>query len=60
MKKSKKCPKCNSQKIVPIIYGMPCFELAEKENNGEVKLGGCVGLEGNPKWHCKNCEYEWK
>ena len=60
MKKLKKCPKCKSQEVIPIIYGLPGLDLAEKESNGEVKLGGCLVIEGNPEWHCKNCGYEWK
>ncbi len=28
--KEKNCPKCNSDKVVPIIYDMPGLDLAEK------------------------------
>lgn len=58
MKKSKKCPNCNSKEVIPIIYGMPGMDLAKKEINGKVKLGGCLVVEGNLNWHCKNCGYE--
>lgn len=58
--KFKKCPKCNSDKIVPIIYGYPAGGLWEKEKRGEVKLEGCLVTPENPKWHCKDCKNEWK
>lgn len=29
------CPKCNSFKIIPIIYGMPSYELREDEIKGD-------------------------
>jgi len=27
----RKCPKCNSDKVIPIIYGLPGADLGEKE-----------------------------
>lgn len=32
----RRCPKCDSDKVVPIIYGMPGLDLVEKENRGEL------------------------
>ena len=45
---------------MPIEYGMPGLELIEMENRGEVKVGGCIVMPDNPRWHCKDCENEWR
>ena len=39
----KKCPKCGSTRIAPILYGMPAFdeEMARQLDNEELYLGGC-------------------
>lgn len=55
----KKCPKCGSKNSVKIVYGMPSYELFQEAEAGKVKLGGCVIIEGNPEYFCKDCEYEW-
>jgi hypothetical protein len=34
------CPKCESEKTIPIIYGYPSPELWDAVNKGEVMLGG--------------------
>ena len=54
------CPKCKSLKIIPIIYGMPDFELAKDEEKGRAVLGGCVVEKNDPTYHCKECKHEWK
>ena len=54
-----KCPKCDSRNIVPIIYGMPDWELQEEYNKGKVELGGCVINEEPRDRHCKDCEHQW-
>ena len=58
--KKPKCPKCGSSKAIEIIYGMPPSDLAEQEEQGKIKLGGCCIDEKNPNWHCKDCEHEWE
>ena len=32
----RKCLKCKSSKVIPIVYGMPGLDLVEKEERGEV------------------------
>lgn len=54
--KKKKCPNCNSTKIIRIVYGYPSAEAGEKAEKGLIKLGGCCVDESSPQWHCKNCE----
>jgi hypothetical protein len=53
------CPKCKSKKVVPIVYGMPSTEMLEKLNRDEVALGGCVVIDGQPKWYCNACDHEF-
>lgn len=36
-----RCPKCVSERVVPIMYGLPSDELFEDWDRGEVELGGC-------------------
>ena len=50
-----KCPSCGSNKVVPILYGMPGPELIEAYQKGEVELGGCVIGDNDPEWRCKVC-----
>jgi hypothetical protein len=57
--KRAKCPSCGSNHVIPIAYGLPGPELIEEEENGLVKLGGCLVADDNPKWHCKACEHSW-
>ena len=54
----RKCPKCASDNVVPIIYGLPAGELFEQSDRGEIKLGGCMILP--EKWHCKDCGHDFK
>lgn len=55
----KKCPNCGSKNIINIIYGLPTYELFKEEEQGKVKLGGCViGLD-DPEYTCKDCNHEW-
>ena len=55
-----KCPKCSSDLVVPIMYGMPGPEMQQDYFDGKIKLGGCGMSEENPDYHCKDCNYEWQ
>lgn len=52
-----RCPKCGSQKIAPILYGMPVSdeEMEERINNQELYLGGCCVSDLDPQFHCFEC-----
>jgi hypothetical protein len=39
---------------------MPSAELFEEVEAGRVALGGCVVAGGDPNWHCKDCEHDWR
>ena len=34
------CPRCGSEDVVPILYGMPTEEAVEASVRGEIALGG--------------------
>ena len=53
----KKCPKCGSKRVAPILYGLPVFsdELEQKLNNEELYLGGCCVSHWDPAFHCFEC-----
>lgn len=53
------CPRCRSDKVVPVVYGMPSAELVEKSRAGRVALGGCVVFPDAPDWRCVTCGHEW-
>jgi hypothetical protein len=51
------CPRCGSGETAKIIYGYPSFELFQRQERGEMVLGGC---EPQPEtWSCRNCSLLW-
>lgn len=58
MSKPPPCPRCSSASI-PIVYGLPGFEVFEAADRGEVRLGGCVVDGEEPRWACPVCEVEF-
>lgn len=55
----KYCPTCRASNWIPIVYGLPDFELFESASRGEVAIGGCVIFDDNPTWRCTACGQEW-
>ena len=58
-KKPKNCPKCQSKKIIPILYGMPTEKAVQDSDAGKLKIGGCCMDEGSPEWFCSSCTHEF-
>ena len=59
-KKSKQCPECGSDSIMPIIYGLiDDPEAIKKIENREFTTGGCCVEEDSPKWQCRACNKEF-
>ena len=58
-RKQFQCSKCGSEKVVPIVYGLPGPELEREWEKGAVELGGCIIRDNNPQYYCKDCEYRW-
>ena len=56
-----KCPKCGSKNIGRHIYGLLLFsdELLKEVDRGKIILGGCIILEGVPKYHCNDCDEDF-
>lgn len=54
-----KCPKGNTDSIVPIVYGLPERETFEKADRGELMLGGCIVDSLSPQWYCKTHKLEF-
>ena len=58
--KPSKCPKCGSQKIAKILYGMPAYstKLRKDMDEGKIVLGGCcIGMD-DPVWKCVDCKLD--
>ena len=56
-RKPRKCPKCASNKIASIMYGMPVPDekLQADLDSGRVVLGGCCISLDDPAWKCREC-----
>ena len=56
MKNKKQCPKCKSEKVMKIAYGLmgPSYKVPD-----DVWLGGCCVTDNDPEWHCGDCDWEW-
>ena len=58
--KPKKCPKCDSNRIARIQYGLPIDseKLWKDINEGRIVLGGCVIHGDDPSWQCMECKVQ--
>jgi hypothetical protein len=56
-----RCPACGAEQIARIQYGLPLFDkkLRRKLDAGDVVLGGCVVVDGDPLWECLACRHRW-
>jgi hypothetical protein len=54
-RKHGKCPDCGSRDSMPIVYGYPTEATLHASHRGELDLGGCIVMDGNPHWRCKAC-----
>ena len=60
MESPSRCPRCRSDEVVPIVYGMLSPELVEESRAGRVALGGRVVFPESPEWRCVACGLEWR
>lgn len=60
--KRRRCPVCDSNKVVRIIYGLPA-PLPEGADPNDWRnkqiLGGCCVFPGQAKWGCTDCGYRF-
>lgn len=58
MRRSRKCPVCG-QTGIPIVYGYPSPAVFQAADEGLLAIGGCVVLDDEPTWWCKEDEVGW-
>ena len=51
------CPRCEVR-LLPVVYGLPNWEMCEQADRGEILLGGC--LIDFVDLACPNCWWEYK
>lgn len=55
------CPTCQTDTVVPVVYGLPDDSDFEAASRGEVVLGGCIIEEvpwehlGQREMQCTSC-----
>jgi len=60
MEDVKRCPRCHSDEVVPVAYGLPSPEQVEESMAGRVALGGRSAWPEAPEWRCVVCDHEWR
>ena len=60
-KKKIVCPKCGSEDVAHILYGLPLYDKTLKNalEKGEIHLGGCCIDADSPAYHCNQCGEEF-
>lgn len=53
------CPRCDSTRVVRIVFGLPTPEMFEAAERAEILLGGCVISEDEPTEACLECGYRF-
>lgn len=53
------CPECGSDRVVPIVYGLPDGELTGAFLRGEAAIGGCLVTGDDPSRACRACGHKW-
>jgi hypothetical protein len=57
---TKRCPRCGSADVLPIIYGYPSEKMIEDSAAGRISLGGCTIWQGeSPAFECDSCGHRW-
>ena len=57
------CPKCNSQKVVVNLFGLPVAsedEIAKREGYYKVEFKGCTTMEDEDDFVCEKCKHHWQ
>ena len=60
MEDVKRCPRCLSDEVLPIAYGVPTPKMVGESIAGRMTLGGRVAWLGAPDWRCVVCGHEWR
>jgi hypothetical protein len=51
-KKKVRCIKGHTNRIIPIVYGMPSEQMMKKAEKGLIHLGGCIVSDCDPHFYC--------
>jgi hypothetical protein len=54
-----RCPKCGSESVLRIQYGLPSEALLESSESGDVFFGGCCISSDQPSSACQKCGSKW-
>ena len=54
-----RCPACDEETVVPILYGMPDHKLIEAAEQGKIVIGGCIVGPDQPTAACTGCGRQW-
>ncbi len=57
--KNPQCPKCKSEEVVRIVYGLLPLEKAKELSAEGNILAGCMVNGDDPVWSCKACEHRF-
>ena len=58
-KRTRSCPECGSDNIVPTIHGIPTTAQAKAIKQGKAVLADREEWEGMTEWYCKSCGCDW-
>jgi len=56
---TRSCPDCGGE-LLPIVWGYPNSAMLQREERGEIFLGGCCLPPNSPNYHCMNCGNEFE
>jgi hypothetical protein len=53
------CPQCGATRVAAILYGSERVNRRDELASGKVVLGGPHRADGDPDWHCRDCDHRW-
>lgn len=57
--KIKNCPSCDSNRVIPIIYGKLTLDDLEMAERGQLKFGGNKFNDFSPRYYCVQCKLKF-
>jgi hypothetical protein len=58
-KRVPRCRACGSNRVVPIVHGIPTPALQKAIEEGRAVLADREEWEGMTEWYCKACGCDW-
>jgi CheY-like chemotaxis protein len=53
------CARCGATRVAAILYGSERVNRRDEIASGKVVLGGPYRADGDPDWHCRDCDHRW-